>query len=125
MRDKFGKVVRMSGEMNDVVALTQSRNGVPIRLTRERWQHIVSEHSEMSECQLEILRTVEYPDFIQEDPSGSLLAFRRFDNSPLNGKYMVVAYRETDPTDGFIITAHPARRTSNRRRTIWSRWNFL
>lgn len=125
MRDKSGKVIKMSSEMDDLIGLTQSRDGVPIRLTQERWQHIVSEHSEMSECLLEILRTVEYPDFIQEDPSGSLLAVRRFDNSPLNGKYMVVAYRETEPTDGFIITAHPARRTSNRRLTIWRRSNFL
>ena len=125
MRDKFGKVVKMSGEISGVVALIQSRNGVPIRLTEERWQHIINEHSDMRDCQLEILRTVEYPDLIQEEASGALLAFRMYQGSPLNGKFMVVVYREVTQTDGFIITAHPARKTSNRRRTIWSRLSFL
>ncbi len=79
----------------------------------------------MSGYMPEILQTVADPDIIQEGESGSLTAFRLCASGPLIGKFILAAYRETDPTDGFIITAHPAQKPSIRRRTLWSRLLFL
>ena len=79
----------------------------------------------MNDCLAEILQTVADPDLIQEGDEGSLLAIRLCAFGPLSGKFIVVAYRETEPTDGFIITAHPIKKPVNRRRTLWSRFSFL
>ena len=37
---------------------TTSRDGVPIRLTHERWTHITEEHTELAGLRLEVLDTV-------------------------------------------------------------------
>ena len=42
-----------------------SRNGVPIRLTDERWQHIVTRHPEMADQRERVLETIVEPDTIQ------------------------------------------------------------
>ena len=112
-------------EMDGVIERTQSRNGVPIRLTQERWRHILSRRPNMNDYLADILQTVADPDLIQEGDEGSLLAVRLCVNGPLSGKFIVVAYRETEPTDGFIITAHPAKKPVNRRRILWNRFGFL
>jgi len=46
--------------------VVRSKNGVPIRLTDERWLHITEEHSEMAGYYFEALETVEEPDAIYE-----------------------------------------------------------
>ena len=97
----------------------QSKNLVPIRLTEERRRHIESEHPEMRDCLPEILQTIENPDFIQEGDSGALMAVRKYERPPLNGKYAIAVYREVEQTDGFIITAYTTRSLSNRRRVLW------
>jgi hypothetical protein len=38
-----------------------SKNGVPIRLTDERWVHITAEHSELAGLRSEIMETVANP----------------------------------------------------------------
>jgi hypothetical protein len=38
-----------------------SKNGVPIRLTDERWVHITEEHNELAGMRLEILETIAVP----------------------------------------------------------------
>ncbi len=38
-----------------------SKNGVPIRLTDERWAHITEEHSELASLRSEIMETVANP----------------------------------------------------------------
>jgi hypothetical protein len=50
-----------------------SRNGVPIRLTEERWAHIVEEHGEMQGLGDEILRTIAAPDRVLAGGFGELL----------------------------------------------------
>ena len=42
-----------------------SRNGVPIRVTDERWQHIVTRHPEMADQHVRVLETIVEPDRIQ------------------------------------------------------------
>jgi hypothetical protein len=55
--------------------IVYSRRGVPIRLTGERWQHILERHPEMAGFQEQVLETVSELDLIQEGDYGE---FRRF-----------------------------------------------
>ncbi len=103
----------------------QSHNGVPIRLTPERWQHITRSHPEMLDQNHKVLQTLSKPDKIQAGDSDEILALRCYDKTPVTtNKFLIVAYRETSPIDGFVITAYFARRPSTRRNTLWTRPNF-
>ena|SRR3972149_389966 len=98
--------------------LVRSHNGIPIRLTEERWQHIVSRHPEMKEQRERLLETVTEPELIQQGDFGEYLAIRFYSNTPLTSKHLVVAYREI-ADDGFIITAYFTSAPSERRNLIW------
>ena len=77
-----------------------SVNGVPIRLTEERWFHITEHHVEMAGHATTVLTAIEAPDFVAEGWEGELLAVKR-----VQRRHLIVAYREVSPTDGFVITA--------------------
>lgn len=96
-----------------------SHNGVPVRLTEERWQHIVRRHPEMAAQKERVLETVSAPEIVQEGDFGELLAIRLYRDTPLSSKYLVVAYREVAPVEGFILTAYFTTRPSARRKAIW------
>jgi hypothetical protein len=81
-----------------------SRNGAPIRLTNERWQHIVDEH-ELEGDRDEVFTVVEYPKWILRRYGGALAAMR----STGRRGYLSVIYRETRADDGFVITAYFAQ----------------
>lgn len=98
-----------------------SVRGVPIRLTDERWQHIVQRHPEMSSQRDRVLETVAEPESIQQGDFGELLAIRYYAVTPLTSKFLVVAYREASAEDGFIVTAYLTRQPSNRRIVLWKR----
>jgi hypothetical protein len=93
-----------------------SKNGVPIRLTDERWAHITEEHCELAGLRSEIMETVATPAEIFAGNQGELLAIREVEA----GKYLVVVYRESQQ-DGFIITAFLTRKghTLRRRQQLW------
>jgi hypothetical protein len=99
-----------------VVSVVLSKNGVPIRLTDERWAHIIEEHGELADLRQEVLRTVAKPERIVEGKARELLALRELEN----GKSLVVVYREL-VDDGFVITAFSTRRLRSfeKRRQIW------
>lgn len=101
--------------------LVMAYNGIPVRLTTERWEHITSQHPEMATMRDAVLETVSTPDMIQAGDFGELLAIRHFAKTPLTSKYLVVAYRESTANDGFILTAYLARKTSARRELKWKR----
>lgn len=101
--------------------IVHSHNGVPVRLTEERWQHIVRRHPEMDTQRERILETLADPDMIQQGDFGELLAVRFYPKTPLTRKFLVVAYREIGTEDGFILTAYLTSRPSARRVTIWKR----
>lgn len=101
--------------------IVHSLNGIPIRLTGERWQHIVHRHPEMEDQRERVLETLVEPDMIQEGDFGELLASRFYPDTPLTSKFLVVAYREIDQDDGFILTAYLTRRPSSRRTVLWER----
>ena len=87
-----------------------------IRLTDERWVHIIEEHTELAGMRLEVLEAIAEPGRILEGSEGELLAVRELEI----GKSLVVVYRELE-TDGFIITAFVTRRTASldRRKQLW------
>jgi len=99
-----------------MVDITISKNGIPIRLTDERWGHIINKHPDLANRQLELLQAITEPNRILEGSEQELLAISEF--TP--GKWLVVAYREFED-DGFIITAYLTRkiRSLNRRRQLW------
>jgi hypothetical protein len=99
-----------------MTATVISKNGVPIRLTDERWAHITEEHCELAGMRLEVLETIAHPMRIVAGGAGELLAIR--EQEP--GKFLVVVYREI-VNDGFIITAFLTHRTGslNRRKQLW------
>jgi len=78
----------------------QSKQGILIRLTDERWEHIVTEHGELSESRDAVLQAISDPERIFAGGNAELLAVREIES----GKWLVVVYRE-DEQDGFIITA--------------------
>jgi hypothetical protein len=94
-----------------------SRNGVPIRLTDERWQHIIQEHTELTGLRDEVLKTVTDAERVLSGTGGELLAVRMIES----GKALVVVYRESGDADGFVITAFLTRRLTSldRRAQIW------
>jgi len=98
-----------------------SRNEVPIRLTTERWEHIATRHPELATQRERVLETVEDPDLLQQGDFAEILAVRWYDRTPLTSKFLVVAYRETGPSDGFVLTAYFTSRPSQRRTTLWKR----
>ena len=93
-----------------------SRQGVPIRLTAERWAHIAAEHGELTSLRDEILRAIMQPERILAGSEGELLAVRERSD----GKTLVVVYREFT-ADGFIITAFLTGRIRSleRRKQLW------
>lgn len=79
-----------------------SVEGVPIRLTRERWFHIVENHDDMAGYYEDVIDSVENPDFILRGYRGSLVAVRSYERR----RYLMVVYRQLSLEDGFIITAY-------------------
>jgi hypothetical protein len=98
--------------------MVQSKNGVAVRLTEERWLHITEEHSEMAGYYFDVLETVQDPEAIYEGQAEELLAIREIEP----GKHMVVVYKEVGQEDGFVITAFLTRRINQieRRTKRWS-----
>lgn len=99
--------------------IVRSRNRVPVRLTEERWRHIVHRHPEMGDQRERVLETLAEPEMIQRGDFDELLAIRFYSETPLTRKFLVVAYRELGPEDGFILTAYLTNRPSAGRVTIW------
>ena len=96
-----------------------SVNGVPIRLTRERIDHIARGHPEMLNKENDILEAINAPELVQKGDAGSLLAIKKFRKTPVtNDKYLVVAYKELTDDNGFVLTAHYSS-DLKRRLVIW------
>lgn len=78
-------------------------------------------HPEMDIQRERVLDTIWQPDLVQEGDFGEMLAIRFYPDTPLTRKFLVVAYREIGPEDGFVLTAYLTRQPSTGRKTIWSR----
>lgn len=97
-----------------------TKNGVPIRLTDERLNHIFKNHPEMEEQEEKIIATIKSPDLILAGDFGELLAAKFYPKTPVaENKYLIVAFKEISKMDGFVITAYFSRKLSTRRKVIW------
>ena len=79
-----------------------SVNDVPIRLTYERWYHIVENHDDLASYFHEVLDVVGKPDVAFRGNEGTRKATRNIGKK----KWLVVVYRELSKHDGFVITAY-------------------
>lgn len=93
-----------------------SVNGVPIRLTDERWRHIVENRDELAGHLYDVLDAVENAQLVLPGYGGALIAVRGFGRD----RYLLVVYKEVSRRDGFVITAFPSRRI-DRRAIVWRR----
>jgi hypothetical protein len=98
------------------VDVAYSVAGVPIRLTEERWEHIVNNKPYMDAYYEEVLDAIERPTWILQGYAGALVAVLTLGRE----KYLHVVYREIRRDDGFIITAFISQKI-NRRAIIWPR----
>lgn len=96
--------------------LTYSVNGVSVRLTDERWEHIVSNKPYMEAYYEKVLDAVEQSTWILQGYAGAQVAILTLGKQ----KYLHVIYREHNQEDGFIITAFISHKV-NRRAIIWPR----
>ena len=60
-----------------------SVQGVPIRLTDERMNHIVKGHPELMSKESEILEMINSPQIVQKGDAGSFLAVKKFHKTPV------------------------------------------
>ena len=79
-----------------------SVNGVPIRLTYERWYHIIENHDDLASHFHDVLDTIERPEFVIRGNQGTLKATKNFSK----GIWLVAIYKEVSKKDGFVITAY-------------------
>lgn len=89
---------------------------VPIRLTAERWFHIVENHDDMAGHYDNVLITIENPDFILRGFRNSLIAVRGAGRN----RYLNVVYKRTSEEDGFVITAYFTHKI-DRNKAIWKK----
>jgi hypothetical protein len=94
--------------------VVRSVNGVPIRLTEERWNHIVNARDYLAGYYDDCLQVIERPDFMLAGYRGSLKAVKAYGRN----RFLVVIYREVSSRDGFVITAFFVRKI-NRRNVVW------
>lgn len=90
-----------------------------IRLTDERWIHIVENHSEIAELRQELLETIYAPDFITKGTEHEFYACKKYKHL---GNYLVVIYKEEE-RDGFVITAFRVRNIKPymRKEIVWKK----
>jgi len=97
-------------------AFAYSVNGIPIRLSHERWYHVVESHDDLASHFDEVLDTIESPDLVLRGSSGALKAARNVGR----GKWLVVIYRELSKQNGFVITAYFLE-TRPKGEAVWQR----
>ena len=83
--------------------MSNSIDGVHIRLTPERWSHIIARHPEIEPYRSRILETISNPDFVAKGDHGEFKAVKLFSDFPMGARYLIVMYREVRADDGFII----------------------
>ena len=92
----------------------RSVNGVQIRLTGERWAHIIGARDDLVDRSADVLDVVQFPDWVTKGYRGSLVAWKGYGRRG----YLVVFYKELTADDGFIITAFFSK-TPKKRGRVW------
>jgi hypothetical protein len=92
-----------------------------IRLTDERFEHIISDHPEMSDQVDNIKYTLANPDMVVRSRTDSEadLFYRYYSGTPVGGKYLCIIVKGRGD-DFFILTAYFTD-TIKRGETLWIR----
>ena len=94
-----------------------SINKVPIRLTDERWRHIVENHDDMAGYYDDVLKTVEDADYIIKGYGDANIALQKVKKE----KFLAVIFKEFK-YDGFIITAYFTKKIKlEKEEVIWKK----
>lgn len=101
-----------------ILGIADSVNGVPIRLTDERWKHILYRKPDMAPFIESLLDAVGDPEYILRGHKGTLIAVVHLGER----SYLNVVYRELSQADGFIIAARIERHLDKSKIT-WRRDN--
>lgn len=99
--------------------VTKSVNRIPIRLTSERWNHIVENHNELAGMMFDVLEAIAKPDVVVQGWHDGLLSAKK-----INKHYLIVVYKEEKRgNDGFIITAFITSKINQikKRKQVWPR----
>jgi len=96
------------------VDVAYSINGAPIRLTEERWAHIVENKPYMRAYYGQVLAAIEKPTWVLRGYAGALVAVVSLGRR----QFLNVVYREISRNNGFIITAFISRKI-NKGNLIW------
>ena len=70
--------------------IAYSVNNIPIRLTSERWTHIVENHEDMAGYYFDVLETVNNPSYILDGDEDELWAVKYINK----GKVFLVIYKQ-------------------------------
>lgn len=101
-----------------IIGISHSVNGVPIRLTSERWEHILDSHPELASFRDTLLDAVENPDYILASRGGAFAAVVVLGRKA----FLHVFYVEKGRRDGFILSAY-VQDEMNKTRIIWRKEN--
>lgn len=93
--------------------VVRSVGGVRVRLTAERWAHIVENHDELAGRMDDVLDALENPSWVTRGHGGSLIAWRPSGRK----KFLAVVYREVGKLDGFVITAFFTQKPKKKNKT--------
>jgi hypothetical protein len=91
-----------------------SINGVPIRITDERWEHIVDVRPYMASYYDRVLDTIERPTYVLRGDAGALKAVVTLARKT----YLCAVYREISSNDGFMIAAYTSDKI-DKGKIIW------
>jgi hypothetical protein len=99
-----------------VTSIAVSWTVVPIRLTDERWSHIVTAHLELARMRDNVLLAISAADRIVTAADGARMAIRTMES-----RKALVAVNPELMRDGFIITAFVTKRFAalDRRPQLW------
>jgi len=105
-----------------VIGVSVSKNKVVVRLTTERWLHIVESHNYMAGFSHEVLEAINDPDYLIAGEKGELLAIRFYEETNLGPKHLVAIYKETNKR-GFVITSFMTSKIDKllRRKILWQK----
>jgi hypothetical protein len=101
-----------------ILGIAESINGVPIRLTDERWEDILDSHPGLASYREAVLDAVAKPDYILAGRRGALTAVVVFGRRTfLHGFYVEKSRRE-----GFILSALVEEKM-NKAKIVWRKDN--
>ncbi|HLG29655.1 MAG TPA: hypothetical protein VI387_05535 [Candidatus Brocadiales bacterium] len=105
-----------------MIGAVVSKNGKKIRLTAERWSHIVESHDYMAGNQDMVFESLEDPDKIISGGKKEFIAIKHYDKTSISEKHVIVIYKEEDK-GGFVITAFMTSKPEKiiKKGVIWKR----